>query len=97
MKDPEKVIREVLEDYFWPKNLKHHVAYYSESDDAQRGSGEGISVMATPDADFWLRSTMGPCQSYRCRTGIGGGRNRRTRNALMILAMAIELDESDPL
>jgi hypothetical protein len=31
----------------------------------------------------------------RCRTGIGGGRHSRTRQALLWLAMAIKLDNEE--
>ena len=33
--------------------------------------------------------------SVRCRTGIGGGMHRRTRQALLWLAMAIKLDNDE--
>lgn len=33
--------------------------------------------------------------SVRCRTGIGGGRHRRTRQALLWLALAIQLDNEE--
>lgn len=33
--------------------------------------------------------------SVRCRTGIGGGRHRRTRQALLWLARAIQLDNEE--
>ena len=33
--------------------------------------------------------------SVRCRTGIGGGRHSRTRQALLWLAMAIKLDNEE--
>ncbi len=33
--------------------------------------------------------------SVRCRTGVGGGRHRRTRQALLWLARAIQLDNAE--
>jgi len=42
-----------------------------------------------------LPSIYAPFPSIRCRTGIGGGRHARTRQALLWLARAIQLDNEE--
>lgn len=42
-----------------------------------------------------LRSIYHNFPSVRCRTGIGGGRHSRTRQALLWLAKAIQLDNEE--
>lgn len=42
-----------------------------------------------------LPSLYAPVPSVRCRTGVGGGRHARTRQALLWLALAIKLDNAE--
>ena len=78
----------------WSK-IKSMKSYRSECDD-----GQGIlNVVSSLDGDMHLfltphsRADDPYSQSFRARTWCGGGRNERTRVALMLLAIAIQEDE----
>jgi hypothetical protein len=45
--------------------------------------------------DAWVETTKKYNKALRFRDFLGGGQSQRVRNALMILALAIELDNED--
>ena len=93
---PEEVIRVLLEAAFWPKSLKTNTQYSRYDDDTYMGH---ISVVFSGDSDGWLdiMSEKDPEDmfSHRFRNFFGGGQSERVRNAILILAMAIKLDNED--
>ena len=56
--------------------------------------GSGVSVVFSPDGDAWVTTDPRGC---RFRTYAGGGTSLRVRNALLMLAMAIKLDNEKHL
>jgi len=97
------------EDIFeprWPQGLVTRKFYEFRCDDKGRDGGSWIRVFIADDGDVhvamqdWEQiKTEGtkpsPFPSVRCRTGVGGGRHQRTRQALLWLAKAIELDNAE--
>jgi hypothetical protein len=97
-KSKEQIIREILEDNFWPDSVESDVAYKIQADDHQRDSGFGyLTVAFSKDGDAWIDTFTESRESCRFRTFVGGGRNHRVRNALIILAEAIRLDLERPV
>ena len=90
----EQRIKALLEEPFWPKTLKAQESYFRTHDDCDGDLGQGVSVTIDPQGDVWLDTTtkMCPC---RFRTFFGGGQSLRVRNALLILAEAIRLDNEE--
>ncbi len=84
----------VLNKPFWPKEL-HPMTSYSRLQDDCGGDclnpEQKLSVMFGQDGDAWV--SIGENGGLRYRTLYGGGRSLRTRQALVILAEAIRLDE----
>jgi hypothetical protein len=89
----------------WPDGLKSREFYEVPCDDKGRNGGTWLRVMVADDGDVhvsmqeWERIPEGqpdPLPSIRIRTLAGGGRHGRTRQALLWLAKAIELDNADP-
>jgi hypothetical protein len=87
----------------WPEGLEAMKRYEVECDDDGRRCDAKLAVMVDQQGDVYVsmhayhdedRTTenLNPFPVVRMRTGIGGGRNRRTRQALLWLAKAIELD-----
>lgn len=93
-------VRALLNDEFWLPSLNTRAAYVRFEDDSPDGTisvafsddGDGhITVLSTP-------SESGGSLSMRFRTSGpfgGGGQSHRVRNALLILAEAIRLDNED--
>ena len=94
---PERLLkdaRRVLENPFWIHELSSDVNYTRIQDDHD-GTREGqLSVAFTPDGDAWV-FTDKHHPSMRFRNFFGGGMSLRTRNALMVLAYAIKLDNEE--
>lgn len=89
-----KDTRRVLENPFWISELSSNVNYTRIQDDHD-GTKEGqLTVDFTCDGDAWV-FTDKHHQPMRFRTFHGGGMSERTRNALMILAYAIKLDNEE--
>jgi len=95
----EKTIQDILNDSFWPTSLETNQSYFRTHDDCDGDLSKGISVVISIDGDAHIWSNNGAFSSCRYRIPIsGGGRSPRVRNALLILAMAIKLDnEEDPI
>lgn len=83
------------ESMIWPEGLE--AKRYERIHDDHDGTGEGsVVVMIGHDGDAWLYTCgVGPCASLRYRTMAGGGRSTRVRNALLLLAFAIKLEEDE--
>lgn len=91
----------------WPDGLKTRKPYKFSCDDCCTSEDiKELSVLVSDDGDVWLSMmevndihTSQPFRNthptVRCRTGIGGGRHRRTRQALLWLARAIQLDNEE--
>lgn len=89
----------------WPEGLKAGETYVFKCDDEERGREDRqFSVMISDvDSDVYLMAHdinlncdhANPFPGIRCRTGIGGGKHYRTRQALLWLAQAIRLDNEE--
>lgn len=87
----------------WPEGLQAGTLYETQCDDDGDLCDAKMSVMVDEQGDVYVgmhayhdgergAKNLNPFPSIRIRTGLGGGRNRRTRQALLWLAKAIELD-----
>ena len=89
-----KDIHRVIENPVWIPTLSTDVTYTRIHDDHD-GTGEGqVTVSVDQMGDVWLDVDVTRF-SLRFRTFGGGGRSLRTRNALLILAEAIRLDNEN--
>lgn len=90
-----KDIDHLLQDgMIWPEGLEARTRYERLHDDHDGTNAGSIVIVIGDDGDAWI-DLIGkqPCQSLRYRTGmIGGGRSPRVRNALLLLAYAIKLE-----
>lgn len=85
----------VLEYPFWISDLKAGEVYERIHDDHD-GTKEGrLIVQFTFDGDAWVTTDKHRGSTMRFRTFGGGGQSQRVRNALMILALAIKLDNEE--
>lgn len=91
----QRAARHVLENPWWEQSLETMVSYSRLHDDHDGTQMGRIMVTMGPDADAWV--SLDTMRGLRFRTPAGGGRSPRTRNALMILALAMKLDEEQPL
>lgn len=92
----DKQIRKILDSDFWLPTLDTRTNYSRLHDDHD-GTFEGVvSVMFGPDGDAYITTDrhVGPSLRFRMPL-VGGGMSKRTRNALLILAEAIRLDNED--
>ncbi len=88
----------------WPEGLSPEVAYQVLCDDKGCKAGSFLNVYIDQQGDVFLsmqdwenvpEGEPTPFPSIRIRTLAGGGRNRRTRQALLWLADAIRRDNED--
>lgn len=94
-KETAKEIKALLETPFWIDGLESGVLYQTMDDDSPDGQAY-LQIYITPDGDVWANKlTDSIMKSIRKRTDIGGGRDHRTRTAMMILAYAMKLDEEE--
>ena len=90
----EKDVRKILETPFWMPTLKTDTLYERTHDDHD-GTFEGkIRVAFDMVGDAWV-NTDRQGKDLRFRTFGGGGNSQRVRNALIILAEAIRLDNEE--
>ena len=92
---PEEMVKKILETPFWIDTLGTEEVYQRVHDDHD-GTFEGrICISISSDGDVWLSTDKhrGPPLRFRCE--LGGGASPRVRNALLILAEAIRLDNLD--
>lgn len=88
----------------WPEGLNRDGFHEFPCDDKGRNGKTWLRVMVAPDGDAhvamqeWEDAPEGEPSTLptaRCRTGFGGGRHERTHQALLWLALAIQLDNED--
>lgn len=92
----EKKLRAILEDCQWLDGLETKKLYRRKEDDSPDGF---LSVAFSEDGDAWIMTfpdeKLGS-HALRFRIPmIGGGISGRVRKALMILALAIKMDNED--
>lgn len=93
----DEKIKELLETPFWIPAIATNVSYESHDDDTPCDEVALLQVIFSADGDAWVNKMTDPAyKSIRKRTYAGGGKDLRTRTALMILAYAIKLDEENP-
>ena len=94
---PDEVVKILLESNFWLRDVSTGTRYVRFDDDTRRGN---ISVTFSQDADAWvdvwaIQDPEDPF-SHRFRMPLfGGGQSPRVRTALLILALAIKLDNKE--
>ncbi|MES2214184.1 MAG: hypothetical protein V4465_02220 [Patescibacteria group bacterium] len=108
-KDPSAALEILLDEPFWHNDVQTNVDYRRDGDDTD-GKKQGISIGFSHDGDSWIsvasyregfgeengKTEISPYPiDHRFRSGFGGGRSLRVRNALMFLALAIKLDSKD--
>jgi hypothetical protein len=90
-----KDARRVLENPFWITTLKTEETYSRFYDDHDGEFDGELLVYFDKSGDAWVETTKKYNKALRFRDFLGGGQSQRVRNALMILALAIELDNED--
>jgi len=88
-------IKKFLEDIKWPDGLSTDKTYQIECDDIP---DKKAMVKFSCDGDAWVgakRDGEGLPTLCRFRTSGGGGHSFYTRQAIMILALAMEIDNED--
>ena len=94
-KNLTKNIREILERPFWIPEVKTNTEYVRLHDDHD-GTKEGCIILQFDEAgDAFVYTDVHQHPTLRFRTLNGGGSSLRVRNALIILAEAIRLDNRD--
>ena len=90
--------------HHWPETLETRKFYQVFCDDKGAKGGTWLKLFIADDGDVhvamqdWEHVPEGAASTFpslRVRTGAGGGRNQRTRQALLYLAEAIRLDQID--
>ncbi len=89
----EKTVKKLLETPYWLETLNPDFAYRRDHDDHDGEPKGGLMVMFDEWGDGHVATDCHPW--LRFRTYGGGGKSLRTRNALMILAEAIRLDNEE--
>lgn len=94
---PREVVAALLDSEFFPDWIENGVGYQRYGDDVNLGS---IIVGCGPDGDgrVEVTSVIDPNDVnfiHRFRTEFGGGRSMRVRKALLILALAIQMDNEE--
>lgn len=83
-------INSILSKNFWPENLKPNKCYSRQHDDTD-GLDDGIlSVIVDEFGDAYIK--IDDSKTLRFRIREGGGNSIKVRNALIILAEAICLE-----
>ena len=95
LKTPERLIkdaRNVLENLPWPMELTTDVIYERLHDDDD-GSRKGrLRVQFNAVGDAYVSTDKHRGSPLRFRTELGGGNSPLVRNALVLLALAIQMD-----
>jgi len=90
-----KAIKRFLEEPYWIPELDSGEVYTRLHDDND-GTFTGIlSVQFDRNGDAYIATDVGKLKNLRFRTSSGGGKSLRVKNALMILALAIKLDNAE--
>ena len=86
-------LRAVLEGCYWPEELEAEKYFFRTQDDCDGDLSSGIGVVVDAQGDVWVETVSKSLESCRYRMPlIGGGMSPRVRNALVLLALAIKLD-----
>lgn len=89
----------------WPEGLEQKTIYRVACDDTGRNGGSWLQIFVAEDGDVHVsmqewedipEGSPSPFPGIRVRTLYGGGRNLRTRQALLWLAEAMRLDAKEP-
>lgn len=97
--DPEEVFAP-----HWPEGLDAGDVHRTLCDDKGRNERAFLEVLLAGDGDVHVTMQDGesfsgdrlhPIPTIRKRTSLGGGKDMRTRQALLWLALAIKLDNED--
>lgn len=91
-----KDIRRILENPFWLDGLSPDESYKRQHDDTDGTNQGNICITFSKDGDGFL--LVDPPHNggfLRFRTFFGGGQSSRTLQALLILALAIKLDNEE--
>jgi len=92
----QPIVKKVLEEPFWPMTLETREVYSRLHDDHDGTFLGELNVTIGPDGDAWVYITgERPLTTLRFRSFSGGGQSLRVRNALLILAEAIRMDNED--
>ena len=91
----EDRIKDILEHPFWLYSLKSNTEYFRTHDDCDGDLTKGISVQFDQCGDAHICLMNMGHHACRFRTHGGGGNSLRVRNALLILAEAIRLDDEE--
>jgi len=89
----KNLVHKVLETPFWPEDLQTMKQYFRTHDDCDGELSNGIVVTISTDGDAWVETCPGGCRFRMPMTG--GGLSPRVRNALLLLAVAIQLDNQE--
>lgn len=92
----DDIVRKLLDEGLpWPAELQANTVYERVQDDHD-GTQEGkIKVGFTQDGDAWVTTDKHRGPTLRFRTLLGGGNSVRVRNALVLLALAIHLENEE--
>ncbi len=90
-----KAVKRFLEEPSWIPELNSGEVYTRLHDDND-GTFTGIlSIQFDRNGDAYIATDVGKLKNLRFRTFGGGGKSLRVKNALMILALAIKLDNAE--
>ena len=90
----KKQIKKLLETPFWPEDLETKKVYFRTHDDCDGDKSQGLGLIITPDGDVWVNVSSKHSLRFRTTFG-GGGLSGMTRNALLLLALAIKMDNEE--
>ncbi|MFH1129426.1 MAG: hypothetical protein V1686_01700 [Patescibacteria group bacterium] len=91
-----KDARRVLDYPFWIPDVETMRRYTRIHDDHDGTFQGAITVIFSKDGDAWVEfDPTHNASPLRFRGDLGGGMSLRTKNALMILALAIKLDNEE--
>ena len=92
-----ETIKALLDDAYWLDDLEPQVEYSRSQDDHEGDITNGVlHVVITCDGDAHVMITYQHSGEFiRFRTALGGGLSLRTRNALVILALAMKMDQEE--
>ncbi|MFA5124874.1 MAG: hypothetical protein WC473_03605 [Patescibacteria group bacterium] len=91
----ERLIKDahrVLNNPFWIPELEANRVFERIHDDHDGTFTGRLMVQFTKDGDAWIKTDKHHGPSLRYRSPLGGGSSPRVKNALMLLALAIKLD-----
>lgn len=91
----EKMVHELLDGFYWLPKMEQFGCYERSQDDHDGDWSQRLAVMVGPDGDMHVATLKKHMGHLRFRTHMGGGGSVRVRNALMILAEAIRLENEE--